>query len=176
MEDTDAREDAERPSKSARKRESHALQQLGADLLTLPASRLVGVPMPEALREALAEHHRTRSHEGRRRQLQLIGKLMRTADPEPLREAVAAFRLGHAKDSLALHEAEMWRAALIAGDDALTRWLADHPDSDTQHLRSLMRAARRDVQAQAARPDEPAQRQGRAQRELFQWIKAHLTA
>lgn len=175
MSDTDLDSAAERPSKSAKKRESHALQQLGADLLALPASRLAAVPMPENLREALAEHHRTRSHEGRRRQLQLIGKLMRQADPEPLREAVAAFRLGHAQDALALHQAEAWREALLASDEALTRWLTEHPGGDAQQLRSLVRAARKDAQAaQATQSAEPAPRHGRAYRELFQWLKTEL--
>lgn len=172
MEDIATESAPERPSKSAQKRESHALQKLGADLLTLPANRLAGIAMPDALREALAEYQRTRSHEGRRRHLQLIGKLMRQADPEPLQEAVADFRLGRAQDSLALHQAETWRDALLAGDEALTRWLSEHPGSDTQHLRSLVRAARKDAQSQAAH--EPAQRHGRAYRDLFQWLKEAL--
>ena len=77
-----------RPSKSQRKRESHALQTLGDDLAALPASRLNALELPESLREAIRELHRTRSHEGRRRQTQFIGKLMRQVDPQPLQEAV----------------------------------------------------------------------------------------
>ena len=120
---------SERPSKSERKREAHDQQALGEALAELPDAALAAAPMPEILREAIAELRRTRSHEGRRRQLQYVGKLMRKSDVEPLREAVAAAQLGRAHDALALHRAEHWRAELVADDDALTRWMADHPDT-----------------------------------------------
>ena len=153
-----------RPSKSALKRQSHDLQTLGLELAELSVQRLAATPMPDALREAILEYRRTKSHEGRRRQLQYVGKLMRSADEAVLREAVAAAKLGSAKETLALHEAERWRAELIADDDALTRWMQQHPDTDTQQLRSLVRAARRDAVA-------PEARQPRSHGELFQFIK-----
>ena len=123
-----AHDDDGRASKSQRKRESHALQALGEDVATLPASRLEGLELPPALLEALVEFHRTRSHEGRRRQMQYIGKLMRTVDAAPLEEAVAAYRLGGARQTLALHEAERWRAALLADDHVAhrARGLVEH--------------------------------------------------
>ena len=74
-----------RPSKSALKRMSHDLQALGKQLLEMPDSRLDDIPMPERLRDALANYKSTRSFEGKRRQLQFIGKVMREVDPEPLR-------------------------------------------------------------------------------------------
>jgi ribosome-associated protein len=131
-----------RPSKSALKRQSQDLQTLGLEVAELSAQRLANTPMPEALRDAILEFRRTKSHEGRRRQLQYVGKLMRNADEAVLREAVAAAKLGSARDTLALHEAERWRAELLADDGALTRWLAEHPHTDAQQLRSLVRAAR----------------------------------
>lgn len=158
----------QRPSKSQLKRDMHELQALGAELAALPEARLAAAPMPEPLRDAFAELRRTRSHEGRRRQMQLIGKLMRQADPEPLREAVAAFKLPSAQDTLRLHRAEAWRDQLVHHDDALTRWAAEHPQSDLQQLRTLVRNARREI----ALP--PEQRHGRAWRELFQYLKPHL--
>ncbi|MFN9746987.1 MAG: ribosome biogenesis factor YjgA, partial [Betaproteobacteria bacterium] len=158
-----------RPSKSALKRQSHDLQALGLDVAELPEQRLAATPMPDGLREAILEYRRTKSHEGRRRQLQYVGKLMRSADEAVLREAVAAARLGSARETLALHEAERWRAELIADDAALTRWMQQHPDSDAQQLRSLVRAARRDAVA-------PEARQPRSHRELFQFIKARSVA
>lgn len=159
---------SERPSRTRLKLQSQELQQLGAEVAALPENRLADTPMPEALREAILEYRRTRSHEGRRRQLQYIGKQMRHADDGPLREAVAAFKLGSARDTLRLHEAERWRDELIADDDALTRWAQAHPESDLQRLRSLVRAARRDAAA------APEQRHGRGYRELFQFIKPWL--
>ncbi|WP_284614634.1 ribosome biogenesis factor YjgA [Aquabacterium humicola] len=159
---------AERPSKTRLKQQSHALQALGAELSELPDDRLAATPMPEPLREAILTYRRTKSHEGRRRQLQYVGKQMRFADEAPLREAVAAFKLGSAKDTLKLHEAERWRDELIADDNALTRWAEAYPRSDLQRLRSLLRAARKDA------PATTEQRSGRGYRELFQFIKPWL--
>jgi ribosome-associated protein len=160
----------ERPSKTALKRQAHEQQALGEALAALPDARLATLEMPEALRDALLEYQRTRSHEGRRRQRQHIGKLMRQADLAPLQEAVAEAQLGRAHDALALHRAEHWRVELVANDEALTRWLAEHPATDAQHLRTLIRNARKD----AALP--PEQRHGRAWRELFQFLKPVLVA
>lgn len=168
--ENDDTEPWERPSKTQRKKESHDLQSLGEDLVALPDDRLDGLPMDESLRDALRTYKKTRSHEGRRRQMQYVGKLMRRADPEPLREAVAAIKLGSAKASLALHELEHWRAQMLASDDALTPWMKQHPDTDLQQLRSLVRAARKDA------ANAPEQRSGRAYRELFQLIKQQMAS
>jgi ribosome-associated protein len=157
---------AERPSKTQLKKDMHELQALGEALVGLPEDRVTDLPIPESLRDAVAEYRRTRSHEGKRRQMQYIGKLMRKTDVEPIREAVASMHLGRAKDALALHEAERWRVELLADDQALTRWMSEHPASDLQQLRSLIRAARKDAAA------VPEQRSGRAFRELFQFIKS----
>ncbi len=161
-----------RPSKSELKRNAEALQVLGRELAALGDDRLAAVAMPEALREAIHDYRRTKSHEGRRRQLQYLGKVMRGAgvDAGALREALAAAMLGSARDTLALHEAERWRAELIADDAALARWLAQHPATDTQQLRSLVRAARRDAAGLA-----PEARQPKSLRELFRFIKPRLT-
>jgi ribosome-associated protein len=161
-----------RPSKSQLKRDALELQQLGRDLALLPETRLKELPMPEALREAVLEFRRTRSHEGRRRQLQFVGKQMRFADAGPLREAVAQMKLGPAIDSLRLHEAERWRLALIDDDEALTRWGVEVPGTDLQQLRTLVRNARAERKLEAA-PGQ-GQRQNRAFRELFQFINGHL--
>lgn len=158
----------ERPSKTRRKQQAHDLQALGEALVALPPSRLKDVPMPEGLRDAIAQYRRTRSFEGQRRQLQYVGKQMRFADEAPLREAVDAFKLGSAKDTLTLHETERWRDELVTSDDALTRWAGAFPGSDLQRLRSLVRAARKDAAA------APEQRNGRGYRELFQFIKPWL--
>ncbi|MBI3155569.1 MAG: DUF615 domain-containing protein [Burkholderiales bacterium] len=169
--DPDPGSDDRGPSKTALKAQAHALQRLGRELAGLPAERLAAVAMPEPLREAILAWQRTRTHEGRRRQMQYVGKLIRGADEAPLREAVDAFRLGTAQDALALHQAEHWRAQLVADDEALARWLAEHPATDAQRLRSLVRAARRDGAAL-----DPAARQPRSWRELFQFLRPLLAA
>ena len=165
---------SERPSKTALKKAMHELQSLGEALMTLPDARIDALGLGESLRDAVRTAQRTRTFEGRRRQIQYLGKLMRRAqdsgEVDVIREAVAQFQLGHAKDALALHEAERWRAELLASDEALTRWLSQHPGSDTQQLRSLVRSARKDAAAAPERPGA-APRQGRAYRELFQWLR-----
>jgi len=156
----------ERPSKTRRKQASHDLQALGVALVELSEERLKKLEMPERLLDALIAYQSTRSHEGRRRQMQFIGKLMRGVDVEPLREVAAAEQIGHTRESLALHQAERWRAELIADDDALTRFAAQHQDADVQQLRSVIRNARKDAAL------VPEKRSGRFFRELFQIIRA----
>jgi len=156
------------PSKTRLKQQSHALQKLGMALAELSDTRLQRLQLPERLFDALVQYRETRTHEGRRRQLQYVGKLMREVDAMPLHEAVAEARLGSARETLLLHEAERWRDALLADDEALTRWMHAHADCDAQRLRSLVRAARRET----ALP--PEQRNPRSQRELFQLIRPFL--
>jgi ribosome-associated protein len=157
----------ERPSKTRQKQVSHELQELGEAAVALPDARLEGLAIDDTLLDAIRQYKKTKTFEGRRRQMQYIGKLMRRHDVEPIRQAVTDMQLGRAKDSLALHQAERWRAELIADDDAATRWIAAHPETDVQQLRSLVRAARKDAAL------VPEKRSGRAFRELFQFIKEH---
>lgn len=162
---------AARPSKTARKREAQAAQTLGLELASLPAERLAAIALPEALREAIDAYRRTKSHEGRRRQLQYVGKLMRGADEAALREALAAASLDSARATLALHEAERWRAELIADDAALERWLQANPDTDGAQLRRLVQAARRDAAGAAAGARQPP-----SLRALYQFIRPRIAA
>ena len=161
---------SERPSKTRLKQASHALQELGEAVVALPEARLAGLGVDETLLDAILQYKKTRTFEGRRRQMQYIGKLMRLHDVEPIRAAVADLQLGRAQDSLALHQAERWRAELLADDAAATRWAGAHPGADVQQLRSLIRAARKDAAL------VPEKRSGRAYRELFQFIKQHAVA
>jgi ribosome-associated protein len=92
---------------------------------------------------------------------------MRTADVELARAAVLERQLGRARDSLALHRAERWRAELIADDEATTRFATGHAGANLQRLRALVRNARKDA------ANAPEQRSGRAYRELFQFIREH---
>ncbi|MFN7778894.1 MAG: ribosome biogenesis factor YjgA, partial [Betaproteobacteria bacterium] len=134
----------ERPSKSERKREMQALQDLGVELAALPASRLAALDLPEPLREAFADLPRITQHEARRRHLQLIGKLMRSVDPAPIQEALDQAN-GKSRVAVALlHRCERLRDALLADDAALTTLLDEHPGLDAQPLRALIRSARRE--------------------------------
>jgi ribosome-associated protein len=148
--------------------------------LTLRQDLMNGLALPEKLLEALAEAKRITNFEGKRRQMQYVGKLMRGLDDDDLqsiRDALEVQQKGSARDAMALHQAEKWRDDLISDEDALQRWLAQHPDTDTQQLRALIRQARKDVQpTQDEISKGLAPRQGRAYREIFQLVKDHLTS
>jgi ribosome-associated protein len=159
--------DGDAPSRTQLKKEMQDLQELGEALAGLPDDRLAGLKIEERLRDAIAELHRTRSFEGKRRQIQYIGKLMKFEDAEPLKEAVASYRVGSAKDTLAMHQAEYWRDQLLADDEALANWLTAYPQTDVQQMRSLVRSARKEKL-------EPGARRGRAFRDLFQMVKGHM--
>lgn len=167
--------DFDGPSKTQLKREVHELQDLGVALLALPAARRAAIEMDERLREALGEHARMPTREAKRRHLQYIGKLLRDTETGPVRRALEAF---HSGDARALHEAERWRERLLASDDALGDWIKTHPDGEVQPLRALIRKARREqAEAEAADRDSgKAVGKGRAYRELFQMLRAHLQA
>jgi ribosome-associated protein len=155
-------------SKSQRKREVSALQDLGTALEALPKDKLAKVPLPENLADALRDAKRITSHEGKRRQMQYIGKLMRTLtddDVEAIRRVLATFVGASKAETARLHAIERWRDRLIAGDDAVTEFIAAHPDTDVQALRTLVRNARKE--AQLAKPPKSS-------RELFQMVKQAL--
>ncbi|MDB5751536.1 MAG: hypothetical protein JWP65_1957 [Ramlibacter sp.] len=162
-------------SRTELKKESDDLQKLGEDLLTLSSGLKDRLGLPEKLIDALDEARRITNFEGRRRQMQYVGKLMRGLDKAVLdgvRDALAEQRGGSAQHTLALHMAEKWRDDLIADDEALPKWLEAHPETDVQQLRALIRQARKDGQ-----PDQEsiskglAPRRGRAFRDIFQIVR-----
>ena len=161
-------------SRTDLKRESTELQKLGEDLLTLRAELMARLDLSEKLKDAVIEARRITNFEGKRRQLQFIGKLMRRVDPavlDSVRAALSEQHSGSARENLALHLAETWRDRLIAVDDAFGEWIAQCPDTDTQQLRALIRQARKDI-----KPEKPGEavRHGRAYRDIFQIVREHL--
>ena len=168
-------------SRTDLKRESTELQKLGEELLNLRADLMTKLDLPDKLVEAMAEAKRITNFEGKRRQMQFVGKLMRQLDPEVLEAARAALVEQHmpsARETALLHTAEQWRDRLIASDDALAQWIADFPQTDTQQLRALVRQARKDAAPadKAAVSQGLAPRQGRAYREVFQLVREMLVS
>jgi ribosome-associated protein len=159
------------PSKTQLKAEADEKQALGEALLTLRADLMARLDLPDKLIDAIAQAKKITNFEGKRRQMQFIGKLMRPLDTEPIRAAIDEQKNGSAQLTLALHLAEQWRDKLIASDDALGDWLTEHPDTDAQQLRALVRQARKD-----AKPEKPgeAPRHGKSYREIFQLIRQTL--
>ncbi|MGC3964209.1 MAG: ribosome biogenesis factor YjgA [Rhodocyclaceae bacterium] len=129
------------PSKSQRKRDMSALQDLGAELVELPLDRLKKMDMPESLRDAILEMHRLTKHEARRRQLQYIGKIMRGVDPEPLRAVLDEIKGVSAAATAHLHRLERWRELLLENEDTVTEIGNAYPSADLQRLRQLRRNA-----------------------------------
>lgn len=162
------------PSRTQRKKASEELQDLGEALIDLRSEGLAHLPLPERLRDAVLDARRITSFGAKRRQLQYIGKLMRQLDAaaiEAVRSALLASKGQSAKEAALLHRAERWREALVADDAELERWLTEHPATDAQQLRALIRQARKDVRQDP--PGEPS-RQGRAYRQIFTLVRAQL--
>lgn len=155
----------DRPSKSQLKREMTALQDLGEELVAQPKDRVMRVPMPEDVREVILECQRIRDHEGRRRQMQYVGKKMRSLDEDEvaaIRKILDSWK-GHSKaETAVMHALERRREKLLADDGALTELKARHPEVDVQHMRTLIRNARKE-QAENKPP--------KAYREIFQILK-----
>ncbi|MBY0556942.1 MAG: DUF615 domain-containing protein [Burkholderiaceae bacterium] len=155
----------ERPSKSELKRQVNALQELGEALVAEPRDRVKRVPMPEDVRDAILECQSITNHEGRRRQMQFVGKKMRTLDEEEvaaIQRAIDSWKGASKADTAAMHALERRRDKLLVDDNALTTLLAENPELDVQHLRTLIRNARKE-QAENKPP--------KAYREIFQILK-----
>jgi ribosome-associated protein len=150
-------------SKSQLKRDSHALQDLGEELVGLPAAKLARIPMPEELADAVALARKIKARGGLKRQLQYIGKIMRSIDAEPIEKALNELRSAAGKETAKFHRLEQWRDRLVAeGDAALGQLLDEFPHADRQHLRQLIRNA----QQEAAKSKPP-----KSAREIFRYLR-----
>ncbi|MFS0753430.1 ribosome biogenesis factor YjgA [Noviherbaspirillum sp. 1P10PC] len=158
-------QDYDRPSKSQLKREMTALQKLGAELIAEPRERVKRVPMPEDVRDAILECQTIKDHEGRRRQLQYVGKKMRTLEDEEvalIRKTIDSWKQPSRAETAAMHAMERRRDKLLADDGALTELRAQYPELDVQQMRTLIRNARR---------EQAEQKPPKAYREIFQVLK-----
>ncbi len=156
-------EEAQPISKTKRKQEMDELQALGEELVTLSPERLKKIELSENLRDAIGAAQRmTRPDEARRRQMQYIGKLMRDAEVEPIRAALALLRGESASETAKLHRLERWRSELLADEKVLHEIATRYPAADLQHLRSLRRAALKEAELNKA---------PRSSRAIFQFLK-----
>jgi ribosome-associated protein len=162
---TEFEQEYERPSKSELKRLSDALQKMGETLVEAPRDRVKRVPMPEDVLDAILECQQITNHEGRRRQMQFVGKKMRTLDEAEVAEiqkAIDSWKGASKSETAAMHALERRRDKLLVDDKALTVLLGENPELDVQHLRTLIRNARKE-QAENKPP--------KAYREIFQILK-----
>lgn len=163
-------EEYERPSKSQRKREMTALQKIGEQLVNESPDRVKRTPMPENLRDAILECQRIRNHEGRRRQLQYIGKIMRSLDEDTIaaiNRTIESWKGLSKAETLFMHALENQREKLLASETALTEFLHKYPQADIQQLRTLIRNAKKETAA--GKPPK-------AYREIYQLLKQIMTA
>lgn len=155
----------DRPSKSELKRQMTALQKMGQELVDSARDRVKRVPMPEDVRDAILECQNITNHEGRRRQMQFVGKKMRTLDEAEvalIQKTIDSWKGASKSETAAMHSLERKREKLLVKDEALTELMAENPELDVQHLRTLIRNARKE-QAENKPP--------KAYREIFQILK-----
>ena len=149
-------------SKSEIKRDAEDLKQLGEKLVNLTKANLTKVPLDDSLKDAIELAQRLQK-EARRRQLQYIGKLLRSIDAEHIREALEKIENKHNQQQAMLHKLEILRDELVAkGDAALTDLLNEYPSADRQQLRNLIRAAQKEKEQ-----NKPS----KAYREIYQILK-----
>ncbi|WP_419419824.1 ribosome biogenesis factor YjgA [Legionella sp. D16C41] len=129
-------------SKSQRKREAHALQKIGEELVTLSVAKLTLLSLPDNLQQAIIAAKSIKSHGALKRQMQLIGKIMRLVDSEAIIAAFAELKAQENAQTAVFHELEQWRDRLIAeGKPALTAFINLYPHADAQQLRQQIKKA-----------------------------------
>ncbi len=153
----------EENSKSQRKREVTALQDLGEELLKLNSGQLEQIPLPDDVRGAIEDALKMSAHGALRRQKQYIGKLMRNVDAAPIQTALDAIKEHGHVSAARFRELERWRDRLLAeGDAAISVFLETYPHVDRARLRTLTRNA----QTEQTRGDAP-----KSARTLFRYLR-----
>ena len=157
-------------SKSELKRQMSALQSLGESLLEVDDSVLLEISIGEQLFEAINIAKKIKKREGRRRQLQFVGKLMRK-EPEETIQRIR--KLLESKNKLTEekkvleHQTENWREKLLQGnDEEIQRFIVEHPNADRQWLRQTVRTAKKEISTNATSTQS---------RKLFRYIRDQLS-
>lgn len=179
-------------SKTAMKRRMEALQALGEHLVQLKEGQIKKLPASERMVDALLLAKTMPKREERRRQMQYIGKLMRTEDDAALQQTLDVLTNATPQAQAYVQVVEVWRERLLADDAALQEWLGEYEDTDIQRLRSLIRQTRKDMQKQKAQAEQAAQAEqgggegsggvtpqiaapkSGAYKQLFQLLKSHV--
>ena len=132
-------------SKSQKKRDADFLQKIGVKFIDLSLAKLDSLPLTEQLYKAIIDAKAIKSHGAKRRQAQLIGKLMRAADYEAILAAYSQLVEEESSVTANFHEVELWRDKLISeGKKALTEFIDTYHPEDVQHLRQLVKKAQTD--------------------------------
>ena len=154
------------PSRTRRKLEDQALQDLGQALVAVGEEKLAELDLPERLRDAIAQARGISRFGALRRQMQYIGRLMREeGDAETIRERLDAWKGVSVEETARLHLIERWRLRLLKDDKALEELIAEYPRADVQQLRTLIRNTKRETEA--GKPPKSFREIFQALRELF---------
>jgi len=153
-------------SKTQKKREANALQDLGVKLVALNMEKLEQLPLSLQLKKAILDAKALKSFGAIRRQSLWIGKLIRLEGGDEIVDAYAALQLEDNSQTLGFHEAEHWRTRLMQeGNNALTSFVADYPSVDVQQIRQLIRKAVDDL---------AHEKNTGASRALFRYIRSFI--
>lgn len=147
MEDEDFFEDPDYKSKSKIKAEVHELKALGLSIAELPEAKLNTLAVSSGFRAAIDDYRRITHKNARKRQASFIGKLMRHEDVDQLKEALDNMKEAQHRKTRQLHLAEQWRDRLLNEPEALQRLIEQFSTADRQQLRSLIRSATKERQA-----------------------------
>lgn len=134
-------------SKTQRKREVEALQDLGKQLTEINKTLLDKCQLPDQLLAAIVEFKRLpNKNEARRRHLQFIGKIMRTVDTTKIDRVLNQSQQLVEIEKRKYHQLEKMREDLIEGDnEILNKLITDFPDIDIQHVRQLIRKSQKEL-------------------------------
>lgn len=135
--------DEQEISKSQRKRDAHALQELGAKLIEFNESQLATLPITDAVIDAIREYRNLpNSHGARKRQLQYIGKVMRDCDFDAVQLAIDKLQFPQqfaAPKKQDKPQSRWTQRLLLDGDAAINELVSIQPQLQRQKLRQLLR-------------------------------------
>ena len=139
-------EDENSISKSQKKRDMLALQDIGEELVALSSEAINKLDLPDHLRTAVVDAKKIpkSKYGGMKRQMQYIGRLMRQIDPLPIIEQLNSLKAPNKKDTALHHLAERWRERLLEDDSALGGFLNEFPEADRVALEQYVRATKDD--------------------------------
>lgn len=158
------------PTRTQQRRDALAVLALANQLVELPASKLAKLDLPEDVLREIANTRRITAHIARKRQLAFLAKVMRRHEQDVfdgVRAALGENRERQRQETAAMHRMEALRDRLLTDTDAaLGELIAQYPQVDRQHLRSLIRQAK---------AEKDANKPPRAYREIFQLLKQLAT-
>jgi len=153
-------------SKSRAKRDVEELQKLGLKLLKLSKNTLKKFNLDEKLLDALLLAQTIHSNSGHRRQIQLIGKLMRHTDADAIRLQLKSYQHPIEQANEHFHKLEQWRDQLLTeGDSVINELVTQYPALERSRLRQLVRNAKKETEQK--KPPKSA-------RMLFKYLKESI--